>query len=96
MVSKRDERHEQDGETLHGAKEFRDLSASGDPAMALVPFGIGQTICPVMSPTAPCLRASDSGGLCRPLTRHAERFRVRTCNACDDARPMTRAAASKR
>jgi hypothetical protein len=50
MVSKRDERHEQDGETLHRAKRFRDTSASGDPAMALAPFGIGQTICPVMKP----------------------------------------------
>jgi hypothetical protein len=50
MVSKRDERHEQDGETLHCANGLRNTSASGDPAMALVPFGIGQTICPVMKP----------------------------------------------
>jgi hypothetical protein len=50
MVSKRDERHEQDGETLHRASFARDTTASGDPAMALVPFGIGQTICPVMKP----------------------------------------------
>jgi hypothetical protein len=50
MVSKRDERHEQDGETLHRANGLRNTSASGDPAMALAPFGIGQTICPVMKP----------------------------------------------
>jgi hypothetical protein len=50
MVSKRDERHEQDGETLHRANELRNTSASGDPAMALAPFGIGQTIRPVMKP----------------------------------------------
>jgi hypothetical protein len=53
MVSKRDERHEQDGETLHRANGWCSRSASGDPAMALVPFGIGQTICPVMKPAAP-------------------------------------------
>ncbi|MGZ5896241.1 MAG: hypothetical protein ACXWJ6_08335 [Xanthobacteraceae bacterium] len=41
MVSKCLERHEQDGETLPIAKELRDLTASGDPAMAFVPFGIG-------------------------------------------------------
>jgi hypothetical protein len=49
MVSKSIECHEQDGETLPRANGF-DISASGDPAMALAPFGIGQTICPVTKP----------------------------------------------
>jgi hypothetical protein len=67
MVSKRDERHEQDGETLHQADWWCAASASGDPAMALVPFGIGQTICPVMKPGGTLPSGFDSGGSCRPL-----------------------------
>jgi hypothetical protein len=70
MVSKRVECHEQDGETLR-AIDLRDATASGDPAMAFVPFDIGRPIAR-NGPNGSCHRATDSGGSCRPLKLHAE------------------------
>ena len=64
------ESHEQDGETL-GANDMRPATASGDPAMALQPFGARMIFSPAICPAASMLPdLTDSGRVRHPL-KHA-------------------------